>query len=71
MQENPQYSELCLTSTNINIHFYLHDTQMQQRVASLVARKASVGPKKYTHALHTQDSNRVGNLHKDNYHTVD
>lgn len=35
MQENPQYSELCLTSTNINIHFYLHDTQMQQRVASL------------------------------------
>lgn len=62
-QEKSQYSELCLTSTHINIHVYLHGTQMQCRVASL-DRKARLGPKKGTHTPHTHNISKVDNPHK-------
>ena len=34
MQEKPQYSQLGLASTNVNIHFDLRGAQTQWRVAS-------------------------------------
>lgn len=68
-QGNPQDSELCLTSTNINIHFYLHGAQVQWRVTSL--ERGQFGAQEaHTCTAHTQQR-RQPNLHKDNYLTVD